>query len=404
MLDSSPPPEATLDEHAPFMVSPEVEVAGQTLRFFASSNPLMAAMAEDIRSAQQRAWVECYIICDDAAGQAIAGALKERAAAGVDCRVMYDAIGSLTTPQAYFDDLAAAGVRVHAFHSLWNVVQRFASLRPFNRRNHRKLTIVDDRVAYFGGMNIVDQSGIDSEEDARQRHLPMSAGWRDVHVRLTGSQQAEIARCMEVHWQSQHGQRVLWPKWRIRELLSADEDMIAFFDSAPRWRKRRPTRVLLPLIRQARERIMVSMAYFIPVGAVLRELFSARRRGVEVEVLVPEHSDVPMVKWASQHLYEKLLRRGIRIHEREDQMLHSKVMVLDDAWSVVGSCNLDPRSLRLNTEFLAVIRSAAAAEELRRLCQYELEHSHEILVTHCRRRSWWQRLRDRLAWSFRRWL
>ncbi len=85
-------------------------------------------------------------------------------------------------------------------------------------------------------------------------------------------------------------------------------------------------------------------------------------------------------------------------------MLHSKVMVLDDQWSVVGSCNLDPRSLRLNAEFLAVIRSPSAADQLRQLCQYEMRQSQEVLLVHCRRRAWWQRLRDRLAWSWRRWL
>ncbi len=113
-------------------------------------------------------------------------------------------------------------MQVHAFHSLWNVVQRFASLRPFNRRNHRKLTIVDDRVAYFGGMNIVDQSGIQSVNDAKDRHLPMSAGWRDVHVRLEGPQQAEIVHCMETcTGGSQHGERRLpWPRWRIQEMLA----------------------------------------------------------------------------------------------------------------------------------------------------------------------------------------
>jgi cardiolipin synthase len=187
-------------------------------------------------------------------------------------------------------------------------------------------------------------------------------------------------------------------------MLAAREDSIWFFDSAPRLRKRRPARVLVPLIRQARRRIVVSMAYFVPVGPVLRELLRARRRGVEVVVIVPRHSDVPLVQWAGEYLYEKLLRRGVCIFERKDQMLHSKVMVLDDQWSIVGSCNLDPRSLRLNAEFLAVIRSQAAAEQIGRLCQYEIDHSEEVLLTHCCRRTWWQRLRDRLAWSLRRWL
>jgi cardiolipin synthase len=380
-------------------------VAGNTLRLFADSAPLIDALVADIGSARQRAWIECYTICDDAAGQAVAEALQERARAGVDCRVMYDAIGSLTTPWSYFAALQEAGVKVHAFHSLWDVLERFASLRPFNRRNHRKLAVIDDRVAYFGGMNIVDQSGIRGNDDSRQRSLPISAGWRDVHVRLEGPQQQEVAHAMEVHWRSQHGERRLrWPAWRIPEMLASREEAIWFFDSAPRLRKRRPARVIRPLLRRARGLITVSMAYFIPVGPVLRELLRARRRGVEVEVIVPQRSDVPLVQWAGQYLYEKLLRRGIRIFERKDQMLHSKMMVLDDEWSIVGSCNLDPRSLRLNAEFLAVIRSADVAQRLRQLCQYEMQQSQEVLLVDCRRRGWFPRLRARLAWSLRRWL
>lgn len=380
-------------------------VAGNQLRLFADSGPLIDAMVEDIRAARHRVWLEIYTICDDRAGKAIAEALKDRARAGLQCRLMYDAIGSLTTPRAFFTDLEEAGVQVHAFHTLWNVVQRFASLRPFNRRNHRKLMVVDDQVAYFGGMNIVDQSSIHTVEDTRRLSLPASAGWRDVHVRLEGPQQAEVAQAMDVHWRSQHGKRLIrWPEWQLREMLRSREDGIFFFDSAPRFRKRRPARVLAPLIRRAQQRILLSMAYFIPVGPVLRQLLRARRRGVAVDVIVPEKSDVPLVQWASTHMYEDLLCRGIRIYERRDQMLHSKAMVIDGVWSVVGSCNLDPRSLRLNTEFLAVIRSEAVAEELTRLCEYEMEQSREVVIDHCHRRTWWQRLRDRLAWSLRRWL
>jgi cardiolipin synthase len=210
---------------------------------------------------------------------------------------------------------------------------------------------------------------------------------------------------MDVHWRSQQGERNLpWPPWRIRDMLTSREDGIWLFDSAPRFRKRRPVRVLKPLLRRACRRITVSMAYFIPVGPVMRELLRARRRGVEVEVILPQHSDVKLVQWASQYLYEKLLKHGIRIFERRDQMLHSKAMVLDDKWSIVGSCNLDPRSLRLNTEFLGVIRSSEVAGQLRQLCQYEIEQSGEVCLTTCSRRAWWQRLRDRIAWSLRRWL
>lgn len=383
----------------------DIDVAGNTLRLFTESPPLMAAMADDLRRAERRAWVESYTFADDAAGRAIAEALKERAAAGVDCRLMYDAVGSFDTPQALFDDLAAAGVQVHAFRTLGRMLWKYASLRMFNRRNHRKITVVDDHIAYFGGMNIIDQSGIETVADAKARDLPASSGWRDVHVRLTGPAQRQVAEAFERLWQRIHDRhRRRWPPWQISAMLATESDAIFFFDSRPRMYIRRPSRVLVPLLRRARHTITLSMAYFIPVGDVLKELLRARRRGVTVRVILPGESDVPVVQWASRYLYERLLRRGIRIYERKDQMLHSKVMTIDGLWSVIGSCNLDPRSMRLNLEFMAVIRSAELASAITAICAYEQRHSQPVNVLDCRKHARWQRLRDRMAWSLRRWL
>lgn len=382
-----------------------VQVAGHQIRIFELAPPLIAAMVDDISQARQRVWLESYTIVEDAAGRAITAALKERAGKGVDCRVMYDALGCAGTSSAFFRDLTEAGVQVHAYHTLREALWRFSLFRVFNRRNHRKLLVVDDRVAYFGGMNIVDQSGIRSLEDVKARHLPPSAGWRDVHVRLEGPRQAEVAAAFDRLWQKVHGGPIQrWPRWPIRQMQSARGERIDFFDCRPRLKYRRATRVFVPLLRKARRSITVSMAYFIPQGKVLRELLRARRRGVKVRVIVPGQSDVKVVQRATRHMYVKLLKRGIRIYERMDQMLHSKALVIDGEWTVIGSCNLDPRSLWLNLEFCSVIRSRDMATAILRICRFELRHSRRVTLDDWHRRPWWQRLLDRTAWSFRRWL
>ncbi len=405
---------------------PCIEVAGNELKLFEGSMALIDAMVADIRQAQRRVWLESYTIADDAAGRAVADALIERAAAGVDVRLMYDAIGSLTTRQACFDRLTAAGVQVHAFHSIRDNLWRFSVLRILNRRNHRKLLAIDDRVAYFGGMNIVDQRGLATPADLKRRNLPASAGWRDLHVRLVGPQQGEISQEMERLWQWKHLRRVRQARAdapvqqvarlreldapdvrtgrRIKDVLTGEHDAIHFFASRPGRKKRRVAQILAPLIRHARHDITVSMAYFIPVGRVLRELLRARRRGVRVRVVVPGDSDVPAVCWATRHLCQRLLARGIRVYERQDLMLHSKVLVIDGQWTVVGSCNLDPRSLRLNLEFFAVIRSSAMAAAASAFCRHEILHSRRVRLSEIRNRPLWQRIRDRLAWSIRGWL
>jgi cardiolipin synthase len=383
----------------------QIEVAGQELQLFDESAPLMDAMLADIRRARERVWLESYIFAADAAGQAIADALKQRATAGVDCRVMYDALGSNATPAAFFEDLEQAGVQVHAYHTLFHAFFQRSFFRVLNQRNHRKLLVVDDRVGYFGGMNIVDQSGILSVADAKARNLPASAGWRDLHVRLAGPKQAELADGFDRLWRLKHRlPRKRGPRWPVRDMLKSQDDGIWFFDSRPGMRFRSPARVFVPLIKQARTSITLSMAYFIPVGDVLKELLRARRRGVNVRVIIPGHSDVPVVQWATRHFYDKLLRRGIRLYERKDQMLHSKAMVVDGLWSVIGSCNLDPRSLRWNLEFLSVIRSQRLAQAVTEICAYEMRNSQRVRLRDWHARRWWQRLLDRMAWSVRKWL
>jgi cardiolipin synthase len=379
-----------------------VSVAGNHLTLFVETWPLIESMVRDIHAAQTHVWLETYIFHDDAAGQAIADALKERSAAGVQVRVLYDAIGSKDTSWAFFRDLEQAGVQVHAFHSVREALWKFSFLRILNRRNHRKLLVLDDRVAYFGGMNVVDTTlGLVVSKEA----LPASAGWRDVHIRLAGPQQGEVAESFERSWRRAHGEPIARrPRAYRRALLAGGEESIQFFDSGPGLKHSRAARLFMRLIRMARRSITFSMAYFLPVGGVLRELLRAPRRNVAVRVVVPGESDVPLVQHASRHLYKRLLRRRIRIYERQAEMLHSKVMIVDNAWVVVGSCNLDARSLYINFEFLAVIHSRALARALTRVVVEEIGNSKRVRLEQVREHSWWRSFINGLAWLLRWWL
>jgi cardiolipin synthase len=377
-------------------------VAGNELRIFLESTALIESLVRDIRAARRRVWVEIYIFLDDAAGKAVAAALEERARAGVEVRVLYDALGCQTTPTAFFRALERAGAQVHAFHTIWEALWRLAPLHVLNRRNHRKLVVIDDDIAYFGGMNLVDSAG---KLQGVSSDLPASAGWRDVHIRLSGPQQAEVAESFDRSWRRAHKQKV--PRkprpYRLAQLAPGTES-IQFFDSGPGRSYTRAGRIFSRLIASARRSITLSMAYFIPVGRVWHELVRARRRGVHLRVIVPGQSDVKLAQWATRHLYTKLLRRRICIYERSTEMLHSKVMVVDNQWTVVGSCNLDARSLFINLEFLAVIHSRTFARALTEICKYELERSRRVTQQVCASRRLWERWMDRLAWALRWWL
>lgn len=367
--------------------------AGHDVRIFVELDPYLRAVLDDLRQAKRRIWIETYILGDDAAGQRVLRLLAQRAAEGLEVRLMVDAVGSLELPSDWLAEVEAAGGKVHVFHSFGFALWEKMRLSVLNRRNHRKLIVIDDRAAYVGGMNLVDPA-----------ESTGSAAWRDVHLRIEGPAVAEVAAAMQRLWQRAHGQRVKWPKWPLARLADPAGEALLLFDSLPALRMRRAARVFRTLIRSARRSVTLSMAYFIPQGAVLRELFKARRRGVTVRVIVPAESDVPLVHWAAEHFFARLLKHGIRIYQRRDRMLHGKVMLVDDRWSLVGSCNLDPRSLRWNLECLAVIRSTALAATMRRILAFELRNSQRVTPETIANRPWWQRLRGQIAWWFRRWL
>lgn len=387
-----------------------VHVDGHVLTVFVESGSLVESMMQDILTARSRVWLEVYIFANDALGRQIANALKQKAAEGLDVRLLYDAVGCAATPRAFFNEMAAVGVKIHEFHSLLEGLRRFRLFSLANIRDHRKLLVVDDFAGYFGGMNLVAHG---------------STGWRDVHLRLTGPQQSELADSFDYIWRKSHGEKV--PRRSLkhrRETLRAigpnakqtrnqrgtkletrnSEESIHFFDSGPGVKYSRAARIFTRVLKRARRSIMISMAYFIPVGSTLRVLFRARRRRVRVRIVVPGQSDVPIVQRATSYLYDRLVHRGMRIYERRHRMLHSKVIVVDDTWTVVGSANFDPRSLYINLEFLAVIRSPSLAKIMMDICHFEISQSQRITATDCHRVPWYHRFVNSLAWSLRWWL
>ena len=252
--------------------------------------------------------------------------------------------------------------------------------------------VVDDAAGYFGGMNIIDNA--EPVRPARQRPAS-SGGWRDVHVRLAGPQQGQLAESFDRSWCRAQGRRkARLPRAALRAELrqvaggQGAGESIHFFDSGPRGPLSRAARVYRRMVQRAQSQITLAMAYFVPVGGVLRALLAARKRRVGVCVIVPGRSDVAVVQRATAYLYDRLIRRGWRIYERRQQMLHSKVMIVDELYTLVGSANLDPRSLYINLEFLAVIRSAEMARLMQEVCRFEMAHSRRITMEDCRRIGW----------------
>ena len=383
-----------------------VAVAGHTLELFTETHLLFETMLVDIAAAKKRVWLETYIFADDVAGQTVAAELQRRAADGLDVRLLYDRLGSQHTNPNLFIQLAEAGVQVHAYHGFWEALHSVYALRILNRRDHRKLLVIDDRCAYFGGMNIVDHGHL-FRASSRGTALPPApaAAWRDLHIRLIGPQQLEIADSFERSWMHAKGLDLTWRPTEYRRVkLRTTAESIHFFDSGPGLKFSRAPRVYRRLLHHSSRSVVIAMAYFIPVGRVMREITRARHRNVHVHVLVPTITDVPIAQYARWYLYRKLLRMGIRLYERKNRVMHTKTMVLDRQWTVVGSANMDPRSLYINLEFMAVIRSRDFAQAVLRVCRYEVRHSRRVRFDDCKKRTLWQRFLSTLAYSLRWWL
>ena len=381
-----------------------VDVAGHTLELFNQTHLLFEAMLLDIAAAKQRVWLETYIFADDQASHAIADALVRRAQEGLDVRLLYDALGSQHTNPAIFEKLSAGGVQVHAYHRIKDALRSIAAFIILNRRDHRKLLVVDNRCAYFGGMNIHDHGHLFRASPGDPSVDP-AAAWRDLHIRMTGPQQVEVADSFERSWMHAKGSKMP-PRSSVyrRVKLRQTHESIHFFDTGPGLKFSRAPRVFRRLLRAGNHSVIIVMAYFIPVGRVMGEIIRARKRNLHVHVLVPSMTDVPIAQYGAWYLYRKLLRLGVRLYERKNRVMHSKAMIIDRQWTVVGSANMDPRSLFINLEFMAVIRSRAFAQAVIRMTRNELRRSRRVRFSDCEKRTVKQRFLSTLAYSCCWWL
>lgn len=358
-----------------------------------------AAMFEALRGARDHIQLQSYIIEDDAVGQRFADLLLEKQAEGVQVNLVYDSVGAIQTPHAYFERLRQGGINVLEFNPVNPLAVRMA-WRIYHR-DHRKLLIVDGRVGFLGGINI---SGVYSTGSAIGRRTrsggsSKSQGWRDTHMRVEGPVVADLQRLFLDTWRKQHGpppaERNYFPT-----LLPAGEDIVRVIGSSPDDPYSRMYMALTSAIHSAEKRVWITNAYFVPDPQLLRALCEAAARGVDVRLLLPSHSDFGVVLQAGRANYDQLLSCGVRIFEREGQLLHAKTMVIDGVWSTVGSTNLDWRSFLDNDELDAIMLGRAFGSRMQEMFERDLAQSREIDAQRWAERAPGQRFKE---WFSRLW-
>jgi len=268
--------------------------------------------------------------------------------------------------------------------------------RGFNllRRNHRKLLVVDGRIGFAGGINIGDE------------WLPRQdggLGWHDVHVRIEGPAAWDLARLSLATW-SHHGE-LKTPDIQNGRLLEPRGNVLAaVIGSKERRRRKTILHAYQHAIKRARSYIYIANAYFLPDLGFRRALANAVSRGVEVRVMVPQRGDVYGVQMASQAIFSKLLRQGIRVFLWKDAVLHAKTAVIDDIWSTVGSFNLDRRSWAMNLEVNVNIADATFARQLRDMFVDDMGNCEELTLESWRRRPLLQRFIEKFFYLFRKFM
>jgi cardiolipin synthase len=337
-------------------------------------------MLKAIRSAEKSVRLETYIYADDKLGIRFRSELVEAARRGCDVRVLIDGLGSVSLPNSFWDPLRQAGGKMRFFNPAMAV-------HRLGIRDHRKILAVDEKIAFVGGFNIASEYEGDG----------VACGWCDIGLRVGPALAAELAIAFDDLYgdaeKTARFARVRKPVSK-RSVQARGEQLLL---SGPGRGKNPIKRALRADLARAK-RVRLISAYFLPTWRLRRELTRVARRGGRVEFILAGKSDVTVSQLAGRSLYRRFLGSGVRIFEYQPQVLHAKMLIIDNA-VYIGSTNIDHRSLNINYELMVRFSSPEMAEKAREVFECSLKHCHEITLENWgRQRNLWMRLKQRLAY------
>ena len=367
-----------------------------------------AAVFEAIAGARHHINLEYYTLEDiEFGGRKLSAMLLEKRRAGVAVNIIYDSYGSSSTPAAFFEELEAAGARLLEYHPV-NPLEAVAEGYSPNDRNHRKIAIVDGKVAILGGVNLATYyqsktpgdgagSGGDAEkaekkdDQAPQKDEPDD--WRDLSVRIEGPAVAQLQGLFLGHWHNEDGPPIDQSSF-FPTLKAAGDQTVRIIGSSPEQDFSRYYVTLISAIRSAQERIWLTTAYFVPTFEEKQALIAAAERGVDVRLMLPAVSDASQAVAVAHSHYGDLLEAGVRIFEIEHVILHSKTVTIDGVWSAIGSSNFDHRSVLFNDEVEAIVLGRKTAADLEKVFEGDQAEAREIDLAAWSRRPLTDRVTD----------
>ncbi|MBZ9737594.1 MULTISPECIES: phospholipase D-like domain-containing protein [unclassified Mesorhizobium] len=348
-----------------------------------NGDEIFPSMLQAIGAARSSIDFETYIYWSGAVGYEFAQALAGKARQGVEVRVLVDWVGSLPFDEDLIHIMTSAGVRFQRYRPIhWYTLDRV------NNRTHRKLLVVDGRVAFTGGVGIADNW----RGNARNPDE-----WRDTHYRIEGPAVPAFQAAFAENWLETTGEtlqgRKFYPPPESAGALGAQ----LILSSQPNGSETMEL-MMLAAIAAAKDHLRIGMAYFVPDDIALQQILDARKRGVSVDVIVPNAlTDVPLVRKGSRYFWGDLLRAGVRIYEFQPTMYHPKLLIVDDVWASFGSTNLDERSLRLNDEASLNVYGRDFANTQIDLFNQDLGRSRQITLAEWEARPLREKISDWLA-------
>ncbi len=362
------------------------------------------AMLKAIRSAKDHINFETFIFEDDEVGHRFADVLLQKQAEGVQVNLLYDSVGSMSTPAAFFQRLRDGGIQVREFNPI-NPSKMRGTKWLVNQRDHRKILIVDGKVAFTGGINIskLYSSSLSGRLSREHEGDHVQHSWRDTDVQIEGPAVAEFQKLFLETWAREKGpesNRNYFPS-----LKQEGNDLMRVIGSAPGRENRLTYMMYLSAFTYAEDFIHLTTPYFVPDEQVVKALTHAAERGVDVKIILPGASDSALAYYAGRSYYTHLLESGAKLYERRtDSMLHAKTAVIDSIWSTVGSTNMDLMSFLNNDEVNAVILSRDFATKMEVMFQEDLRQSNQIHLEEWKKRPYTDRVKEWFIHLFGHWL
>ncbi len=373
-------------------------------------------MLKAINKAKYHINFESFIFDNDKIGKLFSKLLIKKHNQGVKVNLIYDSAGCFFTAKSFFEKLRTAGINVIEFNPLNPLKTNGKGWHP-NHRDHRKILIIDGKIAFTGGVNIssiyssIVKKSIEKIKNIKNKnktHAPKKIQkivytWRDTHVKIEGPAVEEFQKLFLKTWLDKNGPEN--DKKYFPTLKPKGKELIRVVGSTPGKMNRFTYMMYIAAFTYAKKHIYLTNAYFIPNKQILKSLINAKKRGVDVKIILPGNSDEKAVFYAGRSFYTKLLKSGVKIFNlRDDAMLHAKTAVIDNIWSTVGSTNMEQRSFLRNDEVNAAIISHKFADKMVHYFNQDLLNSKQILLENWKKRSFSNKLKEKFFRLFIYWL